>query len=85
MKRKPKPKTQPWPPRLPNDPEPVKLLLDEAERLTKLANTWDKAEHSNPLAISNTWKLALTMAQAGAWLRCKLRGEFDQDPLDPTL
>ena len=62
--------------RFPNDPEAVRLLLDESERVNKLGNAWITATVPNAVAgeFWNAWAFAL----AAHWLRCKLKGEFDK-------
>ena len=64
------------PMRFPSDPEPVRLLRDESERMSKMGNNWLAADVPNQVAaemcLRNGWAFSL----AAAWLRCKLKGEL---------
>ncbi len=64
------------PQRFSNDPEPVKLLLDESERLNILGNKWLNATVPNPVATQSAFTNAWALNVAACWLRCKLKGEF---------
>ena len=64
------------PRRFPDDPEPVKLLLDESERVTALANNWMHCKNPNPVAAEFAFRNGWAVAAAAAWLRCKLKGEL---------
>lgn len=66
------------PTRIPGDPREVTALLDESVRLAKLANSWERCEHPNPVAAQAAYTNAWAYALAGAWLRCFLKGEFRQ-------
>ena len=64
------------PNRFPSDPEPVKLLIEESERMSALGNRWLTAKIPNQIAaeacLRNGWAYSL----AAAWLRCKLEGKL---------
>jgi hypothetical protein len=63
------------PQRFGDDPQDVRLLLGESERVAKLANNWLAADTPNPYAAETAHRQAWAYALAGAWLRCKLKGE----------
>lgn len=63
------------PQRFADDPESVRLLLDESERVAKLANNWLAADTPNLYAAEMAHRQAWAYALAGVWLRCKLKGE----------
>jgi len=63
--------------RLSGDPHVVTWLLDESERLAALGNRWATAKTPNHLAADACLRSAWAHAISGAWLRCKLKGEFD--------
>ena len=67
------------PTRLPKDPEPVRLLLDESERCNAAGNEWLNAEHPNYIAAETWLRNGWAYALAGAWLRCKLNGELQPE------
>jgi len=64
------------PARFRDDPEPVRLLINESERVSKIGNDWMAAEVPNPVAaemcLRNGWAFSL----AAVWLRCKLKGQL---------
>lgn len=77
LKRKSKSPKPSWPERFPNDPLPVRLLVEEAERLTDLVYKWrTRDRHHNPIADNNTFQLSVSISYAAAWLRTKLKGEL---------
>lgn len=65
--------------RFPDDPVPVKLLIEESERVSKLGNDWLTAKVPNHIAaevaLRNGWAFSL----AAVLLRCKLKGELKPD------
>jgi hypothetical protein len=69
-----KPKEMPT--RWPNDPEPVKLLITESERVSALGNNWMTADIPNPVAAEMCHRNGWAYSLAAAWLRCKLKGEI---------
>lgn len=64
------------PMRFPGDPEPVKLLLDESERMSKLGNNWMVADVPNQVAAEMCLRHGWAFSLAAAWMRCKLKGEM---------
>lgn len=79
-----KPKPKPQPPKLdllapwPNDPQAVRLLLEEGKRMTRRGNAWLHAEVPNLIASDMCLRTGWAYALAAAWLRCKLKGEFEK-------
>lgn len=67
------------PRQLPNDPYAVIALIEESRRMNKLAKDWETAEHPNPIASSTAYANGWAFALSAAWLRCKIKGEFDQN------
>jgi len=67
------------PDHFPSDPQAVRLLLEESERMSKMGNAWMGAKEPNAVAgefcLRNGWAFQL----AAAWLRCKLKGEFEKN------
>ena len=64
------------PMRFPNDPEPVKLLIEESERMSKLGNNWLAADVPNQVAAEMCLRHGWAFSLAAAWMRCKLKGEL---------
>ncbi len=64
------------PRRFPNDPEPVRMLVEESERISKLGNDWLTAKIPNQIAAEMCLKNGWGYALAAAWLRCKLEGKL---------
>lgn len=62
--------------RWPNDPEPVRLLIDESERMSVHGNNWLAADVPNQIAAEAALRNGWAYALAAGWLRCKLNGEF---------
>lgn len=62
--------------RFPDDPESVRLLLDESERLNKMGNRWLDVETPNHIAAEMTLRHGWAYALSGAWLRARLKGEL---------
>lgn len=64
------------PARFPDDPEAVKLLIAESERLSELGNNWMTAKIPNQVAAEMCLRNGWAMSLAAAWLRVKLKGEL---------
>ncbi len=64
------------PERLPNDPGPVKLLLDECERMTTLGMQWTNGEKKNPVAADMCFNTGNAYYLSACWLRAKLDGSI---------
>lgn len=64
------------PMRLAGDHPHVLALLDESERLNALAARWQNADPGNPIAVQVAQQQGYSMALAGAYLRCYLKGEL---------
>lgn len=64
------------PARFPDDPAPVKLLIEESERISKLGNDWLAAEIPNQVAAELCLRHGWAFSLAAAWMRCKLKGEL---------
>jgi hypothetical protein len=62
----------------PNDPETVKFLIYESRRASALGNKWLRAEIPNHVASELCMKIGWAHAMSAAWLRAKLKGEFDK-------
>lgn len=71
------------PRRFPDDPEPVRLLIEESERVNKLGNLWLKAETPNHVAADVAMRNGWAYALAAVWLRCKLKGELKPENKAP--
>lgn len=65
------------PPTFPNDPDAVRLLVQESERINAIGNHWLSAKVPNAIAAQHALQMGWAFAVAAAWLRCKLRGEFN--------
>ena len=63
----------------PSDPPSVIALMEEARRLNGLAHRWENAKPTNPIALNSTLAMSWSMCVAGAWLRCKLKGELEPE------
>ncbi len=61
----------------PNDHPHVKLLLDEALRLTGRGAAWAKVKPHNPVSATMAFQMGWAFALAAAWLRAKLSGELE--------
>lgn len=64
------------PTRFNDDPLPVKMLIEESERVTKLGNKWLTAEVPNQVAAEMCLRQGWAYALAAAWMRCKIKGEL---------
>lgn len=71
------------PMRFPSDPAEVRLLLEESERVSKLGNHWLNADVPNHVAAETCFRNGWAYALAGAWLRCKLKGELNPEKNAP--
>lgn len=69
------------PAQFPNDPEPVRLLNEEAERINKLGNRWMAAKTPNTYAAEMCMKAGWAHALSAAWLRCRLKGEVGPEAI----
>ena len=69
------------PMRFPSDPEPVKLLIEESERMSKLGNNWMAADVPNQVAAEMCLRHGWAFSLAAAWMRCKLKGELGKEPV----
>jgi len=64
------------PVRFESDPEPVKLLIAESERMSQHGNNWLAADVPNHVAAEVALRAGWAYGLAAAWLRCKLKGEL---------
>ena len=71
------------PMRFPSDPEPVKLLIEESERMSKLGNNWMAADVPNQVAAEMCLRHGWAFSLAAAWMRCKLKGELKPESKAP--
>ena len=68
------------PMRLPGDPDPVRYLIDESERMNEFGNRWVNAKCPNLIAAEMCFKNGWAYALAAAYLRCFLKGELLKKP-----
>lgn len=67
------------PTQFPDDPEPVKLLIAESRRVSALGNKWKSALVPNEVAAIQCLRMGWAHSLSAAWLRAKLKGEFDKE------
>jgi len=67
---------QEMPQRFASDPEAVKMLVAESERVSAVGNKWLSAKVPNQIAAENCLRMGWAYSLAAAWLRCALQGEI---------